>query len=423
MRLLCLLLLLAFRSPAQILTPLDYDALASRIVSALKLRPGERVLLGADPDGYFHGIVPPLQRLLRDSMVQTLDQADVYLAPPPQGRHRRRAPGPDPVDRPGRPPPPDPLSLGRRQRPPRRPPRRPLPRAGPDLPIRPRHRLRRPLRRPGPRHPEAPLRPGPGPHPRRHRPPLPRRRPSLQQAGRRRLRRARPSRPRPRRPRYRASRRRPPRSAARRHRHRPHRRPRGPRRRPNRPRHHLRDSEGPRHPSHRPRESSGRRSLPQRRWRSRPPLPRVRSGLQSQTPRLSLLRLRQGRRAAEPRRQPRARWLRPRRLRPLVLLPRRHCGGGRQACRSIRVWLLLLVLAILLVGALQAAWQGRDQPPPASSATFRVPTREGLPGRLSYIAQLLHDCQSQASRRLQLLHQLDGRLKKRASSLACPAKR
>ena len=60
-------------------TPLDYDALASRIVSALKLRPNERVFVGADPTGYFQGLVPPLRRLLRDSLVQTLDQAGVYL--------------------------------------------------------------------------------------------------------------------------------------------------------------------------------------------------------------------------------------------------------------------------------------------------------------------------------------------------------
>lgn len=60
-------------------TPLDYDALASRIISALKLRPNERVFVGADPTGYFQGLVPPLRRLLRDSIVQTLDQADVYL--------------------------------------------------------------------------------------------------------------------------------------------------------------------------------------------------------------------------------------------------------------------------------------------------------------------------------------------------------
>ena len=63
-------------------TPLDYDQLAGRIVSALKLRPAERVLLGADPGGYFQGILPPLQRLLRDAgatIVQSLDQAEVYL--------------------------------------------------------------------------------------------------------------------------------------------------------------------------------------------------------------------------------------------------------------------------------------------------------------------------------------------------------
>jgi beta-lactamase class A len=72
-------------------TPPDYDALAARIVAALKLRSGERVLVGADPGGYFHGLLPPLRRRLGDRLVQSLDQADVYLWLPRRSDPDRQA--------------------------------------------------------------------------------------------------------------------------------------------------------------------------------------------------------------------------------------------------------------------------------------------------------------------------------------------
>src|SRR6188768_1856478 len=43
---------------------INYDRLAARIVSALKLRQGERVLMRTDP-AYFSEIVRPLQRQIR----------------------------------------------------------------------------------------------------------------------------------------------------------------------------------------------------------------------------------------------------------------------------------------------------------------------------------------------------------------------
>ncbi len=61
--------------------PLDYDRMAGRIVAALKVRPGERVLVGAEP-GHFGGLAAPLERRLRAAgatLVRDLDQADVYL--------------------------------------------------------------------------------------------------------------------------------------------------------------------------------------------------------------------------------------------------------------------------------------------------------------------------------------------------------
>jgi aminopeptidase len=55
----CASLLPAAQSPA-----MNYDAMARRIVDALQLQPGERVLLRHDP-GYFTEIVAPLRRLIR----------------------------------------------------------------------------------------------------------------------------------------------------------------------------------------------------------------------------------------------------------------------------------------------------------------------------------------------------------------------
>ena len=81
--------------------------------------------------------------------------------------------------------------------------------------------------------------------------------------------------------------------------------------------------------------------------------------------------------------------------------------------------LLLVALAVLLAGAVQAAWHGRgNQAPP-----LVIPRREDLRGRLCYVDQLLDDCLARARRRLHLIEWVDERLKKRASSLACTAKR
>jgi hypothetical protein len=60
---------------------LDYEAMATRIVSALKLRKGERVMMRPEP-GYFRQLLEPLRRLLVEAgavEVPSLDQADVYL--------------------------------------------------------------------------------------------------------------------------------------------------------------------------------------------------------------------------------------------------------------------------------------------------------------------------------------------------------
>ncbi len=61
---------------------LDYDAMAARIVSALKLERGERVLLHPDPE-YFRELLDPLRRRLRAAgarEVMALDEStDVYL--------------------------------------------------------------------------------------------------------------------------------------------------------------------------------------------------------------------------------------------------------------------------------------------------------------------------------------------------------
>jgi hypothetical protein len=51
---------------------LDYDAMAARIVAALKLRPGERVLMRIDP-AYFAGIVEPLRRRIRAAKAKDLE--------------------------------------------------------------------------------------------------------------------------------------------------------------------------------------------------------------------------------------------------------------------------------------------------------------------------------------------------------------
>ncbi len=59
------LLLLALLSPAiSQPTSVDYEAMAARIISALKLREGERVLVRFDP-GYFNELVAPLRRHIR----------------------------------------------------------------------------------------------------------------------------------------------------------------------------------------------------------------------------------------------------------------------------------------------------------------------------------------------------------------------
>ncbi len=66
-----------FQPPA-----LDYSAMASRMVAALRLENGERVLFGVDPGGYFRQLVEPLERLVREAgaaRVDQLEQADVYL--------------------------------------------------------------------------------------------------------------------------------------------------------------------------------------------------------------------------------------------------------------------------------------------------------------------------------------------------------
>src|SRR5438105_4996331 len=45
---------------------LDYEALAARIIGALKLREGERVLIRFDP-GYFNELVGSLRRRIREA--------------------------------------------------------------------------------------------------------------------------------------------------------------------------------------------------------------------------------------------------------------------------------------------------------------------------------------------------------------------
>ena len=70
---------------------IDYDAMAGRIAAALKLQPGERVLMRYDPD-YFAGLKPPLEARVRAAkavlleplraqvpLAERLDGADVYL--------------------------------------------------------------------------------------------------------------------------------------------------------------------------------------------------------------------------------------------------------------------------------------------------------------------------------------------------------
>jgi hypothetical protein len=71
---------------------LNYDALAARIIGALKLRPGERVLMRFDA-GYFSELVEPLGRRIREAgavdlggnprpqeFEQRLEATDVYVA-------------------------------------------------------------------------------------------------------------------------------------------------------------------------------------------------------------------------------------------------------------------------------------------------------------------------------------------------------
>jgi hypothetical protein len=80
--------------------------------------------------------------------------------------------------------------------------------------------------------------------------------------------------------------------------------------------------------------------------------------------------------------------------------------------------LLVLVVVAVLSGAIRAAWHGREQPPP-----LLAPRREPPGGKLAYTDQLLVECVTRARDRLRMLERLDARLRKRASSLACTAKR
>ena len=64
----------------------DYAALAARITGALRLQAGERVLIRFDP-GYFHGLVGPLRRRIRDAgaidlaAIEYIESASVAGAP------------------------------------------------------------------------------------------------------------------------------------------------------------------------------------------------------------------------------------------------------------------------------------------------------------------------------------------------------
>jgi hypothetical protein len=84
------------QAPGQGFGPaVDYERLAARIVSALKLRRGERVLMRTDP-AYFFEIVGPLQQQIRaaggtalepllvhqDLTAEILDRTDIFVALP-----------------------------------------------------------------------------------------------------------------------------------------------------------------------------------------------------------------------------------------------------------------------------------------------------------------------------------------------------
>lgn len=80
-----LLLACALLSAAQA-QQLNHQAMAERIVNALDLQPGERVLLRHDP-GYFSGIVVPLRRLIKEKKAIDLGALEYVeisaLDPPP----------------------------------------------------------------------------------------------------------------------------------------------------------------------------------------------------------------------------------------------------------------------------------------------------------------------------------------------------